>query len=126
MLSGDCEEEAAFSAARPRRLKSSQFSSAVTTAQPSARRVFEQLAKQTGGLYFYKPSGTVQDYTDILRRIFETAVKPPPVIPIGAPDTGGGSTTAPPNIGLVAAGFLAFFAAATIGVLSRRLSRLRS
>jgi hypothetical protein len=74
MLSGDCEEGAALS------------TSAVSADAPSARVVFEQLAKETGGLYFFRPGGTVEDYTEILGQIFETAV------------TGGDGDSEPPTV----------------------------
>jgi hypothetical protein len=86
MLSGDCVTTAALSG-----------TVTAAAAIPSARVVFEQLAKETGGLYFYRPGGTAQDYTEILGQIFETAVtggdNEPPTVTLSVTPT----TLWPPN-----------------------------
>lgn len=81
MLSGDC---VATAAASTRML-------AAQAAIPSARAVFERIAKETGGLYFYRPGGTVDDYREILSQIFESALTggdtTPPVVSVTASPT---------------------------------------
>src|SRR5262245_45541898 len=90
MLSGDCAPAAAVAAVS---------SSAVGAAAdpPSARAAYEQLARETGGLFFFRPGGTVEGYTEILGQIFETAVtggdSAPPTVTVTATPT----TIWPPN-----------------------------
>lgn len=81
MLSGDCVAA----------------SLGTTAATPSARVVFEQLARETGGLYFFRPNGTAADYADILRQIFEEAVSPGDVIAPTVTVTATPTDIWPPN-----------------------------
>ena len=66
LLSGDCVSTAATSLS---------LTAAASTGVPSARAVFEKIARETGGLFFYKPNGTPDDYKTILGQIFQTAVR---------------------------------------------------
>ncbi|MDP2901666.1 MAG: VWA domain-containing protein [Methylovulum sp.] len=90
MLSGDCVASSA-AAATPSAM------TALTSPILSARDVFQRIANETGGLYFYKPSGTANDYKEILAEIFKTAATPsdttPPVVTVNASPT----TLWPPN-----------------------------
>lgn len=69
MLSGDCVDPSAASlsttTATPTTLSASVL---------SAREVFQRIANETGGLYFYRPGGTVNDYKEILTKIFESSL----------------------------------------------------
>lgn len=56
----------------------------------SAREVFSKLAKETGGLYYYMPSGSSADYAEVIFEMFETAVagdSEPPVVSVSATPT---------------------------------------
>ncbi|MDP2362231.1 MAG: vWA domain-containing protein, partial [Ignavibacteria bacterium] len=81
MLSGDCVASSAASLS----------TAALAFPILSARDVFQRIANETGGLYFYKPNGTVNDYKKILAEIFETAVTvsdiTPPVVTVNATPT---------------------------------------
>lgn len=84
MLSGDCV--AATAARTP----------AAAAAVPSARAVFERIARETGGLYFYRPGGSAEDYRAILSEIFESAFSgdtTPPTVTV----TASPSLLWPPN-----------------------------
>lgn len=87
MLSGDCVAAAAAAktAAQSDGTVSAQ---SVEAAAESARTVFKRIADETGGLYFYRPSGTAQDYAEILAEIFRTAHsggdREPPVVTVTA------------------------------------------
>ncbi len=88
MLSGDCVASSAASLSTVAALESPIV---------SARDVFQRIANETGGLYFYKPGGTANDYKEILAEIFKTAVTvsdtTPPVVTVNASPT----TLWPPN-----------------------------
>jgi choice-of-anchor A domain-containing protein len=62
MLSGDCVEDSAAGKAP-----------ADVAADVSAREVFKRIADETGGLFFYLPDGTSEDYANILSQIFNWA-----------------------------------------------------
>lgn len=81
MLSGDCVSSSAASV-------SALSTAAAVTAVPSARDVFKRIADETGGLYFYKPGGTADDYSEILAKIFARAAG------------GNGNDTTPPVVTL--------------------------
>lgn len=76
MLSGDCVASSTASLS----------TMAVSAATLSARDVFQRIANETGGLYFYKPNGTVNDYKEILAEIFQSAAAgndtTPPVVTV--------------------------------------------
>ncbi|GLZ42184.1 VWA domain-containing protein [Actinokineospora sp. NBRC 105648] len=59
---------------------------------PSARAVFERLARETGGRYVYRPDGTAADYSAILREIFDNAATPGADLTL-APVAGNGQST---------------------------------
>jgi hypothetical protein len=84
VLSGDCVASSASSSAS---LSPTAFAFPIL----SARDVFQRIANETGGLYFYKPNGTASDYKKILAEIFETAFKgsdtTPPVVTVNASPT---------------------------------------
>lgn len=88
MLSGDCVASSTSS------LSTMTVSAASTL---SARDVFQRIANETGGLYFYKPNGTVNDYKEILAEIFQSAVAgndtTPPVVTVSVSP----ATLWPPN-----------------------------
>lgn len=63
MLSGDCATTAA--AANP----------AAQAAAVSSRAIFGRLARETGGVYFYLPNATTQQYTDALKEIFDSVAE---------------------------------------------------
>jgi len=83
MLSGDCADEETAST-------SANLSAATVSpslSQVSAKEVFERIARETGGLYYFKPGGTVDDYRAILSEIFESAFTggagtPPVQVPV--------------------------------------------
>lgn len=82
LLSGDCVGVAA--AAMP---KNSNVQALTSFATDSARVVYERIARETGGMYLYRPGGTAQDYADILAEIFDSALigdSEPPVVTVTA------------------------------------------
>lgn len=84
MLSGDCVASSAAAA-------SLSAMTILTSPILSARDVFQRIANETGGLYFYKPYGTANDYKEILAEIFQTAIAEndttPPVVTVNASPT---------------------------------------
>ncbi|CAL9503551.1 hypothetical protein SUDANB95_03462 [Actinosynnema sp. ALI-1.44] len=83
MLSGDCVAATA--------------GLGTAAATPSARVVFEQLARETGGLFFFRPNGSAADYAEILRKIFEEAVTPGDVVAPTVTVTATPTSIWPPN-----------------------------
>lgn len=69
MLSGDC---AAAAKAFSRNGQDARSANAASAAV-SAIDAYKRLAEETGGLYFYEPNGTAEDYADILTDIFESS-----------------------------------------------------
>lgn len=70
MLSGDCVSAIAAAA--------ENGDNSATAVQPAATEsayvVYERIARETGGLFFYKPGGTARQYATILSEIFDTAL----------------------------------------------------
>lgn len=85
LLSGDCTA-ATLAGSRNDDIQRSTLASLV-----SARTVFQRIARETGGSYYYLPGGSAQDYADILTKIFGAALagdtKPPAVTVSVTPGT---------------------------------------
>ncbi len=78
LLSGDCVGAASGPAAQQ-----------VTPQNtPSARTVFFKIASETGGMYFYMPGATAQEYADAFVDIFETVTDEAEELAPGVPITG--------------------------------------
>lgn len=85
LLSGDCTA-ATLAGSQNDSTQPSTLASLV-----SARTVFQRIARETGGSYYYLPGGSAQDYADILAKIFGSALagdtEPPTVNVSVTPDT---------------------------------------
>jgi hypothetical protein len=84
MLSGDCTDEAAPSTAAQGHV------AGVAEEVPSARVVFERLARETGGRFFYEPGAGAERYAAIFGEILEEASAPTTTITAAA---GAGQST---------------------------------
>jgi hypothetical protein len=67
MLTGDCVDSSTAS------LATTETTTALSASVLSAREVFQRIASETGGVYYFRPSGTVNDYKEILTKIFESS-----------------------------------------------------
>ncbi|MDD5323619.1 MAG: hypothetical protein PHD43_24065 [Methylococcales bacterium] len=79
MLTGECVDQSATSL--------STTTTVLSASVLSAREVFQRIANETGGLYLYRPGGTVNDYKEILTKIFESSLS-----------TGGNNNTGAPVV----------------------------
>lgn len=85
LLSGDCVTSAADARVAAASDNGDAHASAALTGIPSARVVFERIARETGGTFVYLPGGTAQQYADILEGIFANAFNgdtEPPVVTV--------------------------------------------
>ena len=103
LLTGDCGRAAATSAAT---VSAAADSFALAFAGPplSSQVVLKRIANETGGLYFFIPGGTTDDFTRALEEIFATIANPsaadtePPVLTLSVtPDV-----ISPPNHKMIA------------------------
>ena len=103
LLTGDCGRAAATSAAA---VSAAADSFALAFAGPplSSQVVLKRIANETGGLYFFIPGGTTDDFTRALEEIFATIANPtaadnePPVLTLSVtPDV-----ISPPNHKMIA------------------------
>lgn len=81
LLSGDCV--GATVAAKSN--DDTQGAAAVSALTDSSRVVFERIARETAGLYYYAPGRTASEYANILDEIFRTAYvgdNEPPVVSV--------------------------------------------
>ncbi|WP_370964794.1 VWA domain-containing protein [Amycolatopsis sp. cg9] len=84
MLSGDCTGEAGV-ASRTAQAQNQTSSTAVAADEvPSSRVVFEQLARETGGRFYYEPGAGPDRYAAILGEILNEASVPTTTITAAA------------------------------------------
>ena len=83
MLSGDCVASLSATAA--------SLIAPLSHTTPSARTIFKRIAEETGGLYYYVPGATVDDYAEIMSEILDSAVtggdSEPPVVTVNTTPT---------------------------------------
>lgn len=80
LLSGDC-----VGATVAAKSNGDAQAAPVSTLTDSSRVVFERIARETGGLYYYAPGRTATEYAKILDEIFRTAYvgdNEPPVVSV--------------------------------------------